>query len=56
MCENFSKITGKDIKINLVNLSQLTFEVTDVCNLRSKYCGYGGLCKGYSIEIEKNMI
>ncbi len=45
MSENFSKITGKDIKNSLVNLSQLTFEVTDVCNLRSKYCGYGGFTR-----------
>ncbi len=40
MNENFLKIKGKDIKNNLVSLSQLVIEVTDVCNLRCKYCGY----------------
>lgn len=26
---------------SLINLKQLTFEVTDACNLKCKYCGYG---------------
>lgn len=47
MNELFFKITGKHIKNNLVNLSQLVFEVTDKCNLSCKYCGYGELYEGY---------
>lgn len=47
MNELFSKLKGNDIKRNLVNLSQLVFEVTDVCNLSCKYCGYGELYEGY---------
>ncbi|HUX55470.1 MAG TPA: radical SAM peptide maturase [Bacteroidales bacterium] len=47
MNEHFLKIKGNDIKSNLVNLSQIVFEVTDVCNLRCKYCGYGELYEGY---------
>jgi sulfatase maturation enzyme AslB (radical SAM superfamily) len=29
------------IKYSLSNLHLLTFEVTDACNLKCKYCGYG---------------
>jgi uncharacterized protein len=31
----------------LANLPQLTFEVTDACNLRCKYCGYGEFYDDY---------
>ena len=30
MNENFLKIKGKDVILNLVNLSQLVFKVTDI--------------------------
>lgn len=59
MNENFLKVTGNTVKNNLVNLSQLVFEVTDICNLNCKYCGYGELYYGYdprgrgSLSIEK---
>lgn len=43
MNESFLKIKSNDVKCNLVNLSQFVFEVTDSCNLRCKYCGYGEL-------------
>jgi uncharacterized protein len=36
-------ISKDDIFYQLSNLLQLTFEVTDACNLRCKYCGYGEL-------------
>lgn len=29
------------IRYALANLPLLTFEVTDACNLKCKYCGYG---------------
>lgn len=32
---------------NIRNLTQVTFEVTDACNLQCKYCGYGELYEGY---------
>lgn len=47
MNENFIKIKANDVISNLVNLSQLVFEVTDGCNLRCKYCGCGELYEGY---------
>lgn len=43
----FIDITGKQVEEALLNLKQLTFEVTDGCNLRCKYCGYGELYEGY---------
>ncbi|MDD7455372.1 MAG: hypothetical protein PUK70_03845 [Bacteroidales bacterium] len=37
------RINASEVKDNLVNLQQLMFEVTDTCNLKCKYCGYGEL-------------
>lgn len=42
MNENFSKIKGKDIKSNLVNLSQIVFEVMDASQEAFKRQGAGG--------------
>jgi len=40
--EKLSGLIHKDsIKWQLSNLTQLVFEVTDSCNLKCKYCGYG---------------
>lgn len=44
---NNRRIMPYEIERNLINLRQLTFEVTDDCNLRCKYCGYGELYSGY---------
>ncbi len=44
---NDARITSEDIVLSLANLKQLTFEVTDACNLKCKYCGYGDLYYGY---------
>lgn len=38
---------------NIRNLSQVTFEVTDACNLQCKYCGYGELYDGYDTRKSK---
>ena len=43
----FRDIRPYEIENNLVNLRQLVFEVTDACNLKCKYCGYGDLYYGY---------
>ncbi len=40
-------IEPKDIVYQLSNLQQLTFEVTDACNLKCKYCGYGEFYEDY---------
>lgn len=44
---NDRRITRDEVLSSLVNLRQLTFEVTDACNLQCKYCGYGDLYFGY---------
>jgi uncharacterized protein len=51
----FAKLTKNDILFNLANLSQLTFEVTDSCNLRCKYCGYGEFYNDYDERIEQRL-
>ena len=38
---SFIDLTPDNIHYHLSNLKQLTFEVTDACNLRCAYCGYG---------------
>lgn len=43
----FQRINEDDVLQNLQNLTQLTFEVTDACNLRCSYCGYGELYDDY---------
>ncbi|SEG22841.1 radical SAM peptide maturase [Parabacteroides chinchillae] len=40
-------LTADDVKFQLANLRQLTFEVTDACNLCCKYCNYGELYNDY---------
>lgn len=44
---NFREITPQEIQSSLINIRQITFEVTDACNLQCKYCGYGDLYFGY---------
>lgn len=48
-------ITPKIIDYNLTNLRQILFEVTDSCNLKCKYCGYGELYNGYDKRQNKKM-
>jgi uncharacterized protein len=38
---DFGNLSQKDIRYQLCNLRQLTFEITDACNLQCIYCGYG---------------
>ncbi|MCI1779104.1 MAG: radical SAM peptide maturase [Bacteroidales bacterium] len=44
---NFREVTASEIRDNLLNLKHITFEVTDACNLKCKYCGYGDMYYGY---------
>lgn len=48
-------ISDKDIITSLVNLRQLTFEVTDVCNFKCRYCGYGDMYYGHDDRKGDNM-
>jgi len=51
----FIRINENIVKYNLVNLSNLVFEVTDTCNLNCKYCGFGNFYYGYD-KREKNFL
>lgn len=51
---NYSaRLTPWMIENALSNLKQLTFEVTDACNLKCKYCGYGELYDNYDKRTNK---
>ena len=46
-------LTGKEytpdyVKYKLANTEQVVFEVTEACNLKCRYCGYGDLYTGYN--------
>ena len=53
MQKNFTRLNAAMIERNLINLPQLTFEVTDACNLHCKYCGYGDIYEGYDTRESK---
>lgn len=40
-------LTAEQIRSALANTPQITFEVTDACNLRCEYCAYGKLYADY---------
>lgn len=47
---------NRDVVLNNIrNLSQITFEVTDACNLHCKYCGYGEMYGGYDKREDKRL-
>ena len=49
-------LTPNHIRLALANLPLLTFEVTDACNLKCKYCGYGEFYNDYDVFIIKKII
>ena len=53
MEKNFTLFSAGMLEKNLENLNQLTFEVTDACNLKCRYCGYGDFYEGYDIRESK---
>ncbi len=48
-------LSSDDIKFQLANLKQLTFEVTDACNLKCQYCAYGEFYNDYDLREDKNL-
>lgn len=48
-------ITGEQVHYLLSNVSQVVFEVTDACNLKCKYCGYGEYYENYDKRENKNL-
>jgi len=55
MTDAFLEIDSEVVRNNLINLKQLVLEVTDACNLRCKYCGYGELYLGYDKREKKKL-
>lgn len=53
--KNNKYITQNTIAYHLANLPQLTFEVTDACNLKCKYCGYGEFYEDYDKRENKKL-
>jgi uncharacterized protein len=43
----------ENITYSLANLPQLVFEITDVCNLKCKYCAYGEFYDDYDSREDK---
>ena len=50
-----ARVSGVQILNQIRNLHQLTFEVTDACNLNCTYCGYGSFYGGYDSRVNKKM-
>jgi len=48
-----SSVSEYEIENQLINLKNIVFEVTDACNLRCKYCGYGELYCDYDERKDK---
>ncbi len=53
--DEFGKLDGKQIEWQLANVDHLVFEVTDACNLKCKYCGYGEFYTDYDERVNKYM-
>jgi uncharacterized protein len=43
----YGDLTAEVVKSQLANIQQITFEVTDACNLKCKYCTYGEFYEDY---------
>jgi len=48
-------LSADDVKYQLANAPQITFEVTDACNLKCTYCGYGQFYYDYDARENKRL-
>jgi Arylsulfatase regulator (Fe-S oxidoreductase) len=48
-------LSANDVKYQLANTPQITFEVTDACNLKCTYCGYGQFYSDYDARENKRL-
>jgi len=48
-------LSSKDVKYQLANTPQITFEITDACNLKCTYCGYGQFYSDYDTRENKRL-
>lgn len=51
----FLNVRTEDVQLNLQELGQLVFEVTNCCNLRCYYCVYSNLYEGFDIRQNENL-
>jgi uncharacterized protein len=49
------KVTPEQLRITLANLKQVTFEITERCNLICDYCGYGKFYNNYDPRSGKDL-
>jgi uncharacterized protein len=49
------RLTAKEVKETLANVGQVVFEVTDACNLKCEYCGYGKFYSNYDRRESKKL-
>jgi len=49
------RLTGEGVKRSLANTKQVTFETTERCNLKCKYCGYGEFYDDYDVRERKDL-
>lgn len=52
---NFGSINESTVKDNICQTPQILFEVTDCCNLRCTYCGFGELYEGFDARNQKDI-
>jgi uncharacterized protein len=51
----YGGLTEEVVKSQLANIRQITFEVTDACNLKCKYCTYGEFYEDYDKREDKKL-
>ena len=51
---SFGLIKASDIEKQMANVRQILFEVTDSCNLRCAYCGYGDIYEDHDQRLNKD--
>ena len=50
-----SRINSHEIELNLANIRQIVFEVTQKCNLSCRYCAFGENYNNHEFRENKNM-
>ena len=48
---NFALLNRDIVEKNIINLNQITFEVTDACNLKCDYCIYSGILQLFTRKL-----
>lgn len=50
-----ARLTARHVRWQLANIKQITFEITEKCNLKCDYCGYGKFYCGYDRRENKEL-